>query len=108
MAEQSLQTLNSQKREELWAMRIRQCRESGLGVQAWCAEQGLSYHTYYKWQQKLFRKYAEPTTGFYEISSSVAGGKVAATVRMGMYSADIYAGADERTVLSVLKALKSC
>ena len=48
MTDQSLQALNHQKKEELWASRIQQCRESGLGAQAWCAEQGLSYHTYYK------------------------------------------------------------
>ena len=41
MTDQSLQALNHQKKEELWASRIQQCRESGLGVQAWCAEQGL-------------------------------------------------------------------
>ena len=52
MAEQSLQTLNRQRKEQEWAGRIKACRESGLGVQAWCAEQGLSYHTYYKWQQR--------------------------------------------------------
>ena len=108
MREQSLQALNSQNREELWATRIQQCRESGQGVKAWCAEQGLSYHTYYKWQQKLFRKYSETVDGFYEISSGSIGGKVAATVQVGMYRADIYAGADEQTVFHVLKALKSC
>jgi len=41
MSEQSLQAMNNQKREELWAMRIKQCRESGLKVKEWCAEQGL-------------------------------------------------------------------
>ena len=57
MADQGLQTLKQHKKEELWAKRIQECRESGLGVQDRCAAQGLSYHTYYKWQQKLFRKY---------------------------------------------------
>ena len=108
MAEQSLQAINRQQKEALWASRIKQCRESGLGVQAWCAEQGLSYHTYYKWQQRLFRKYSEPATGFYEVSMSRTGGSAAVTVHIGIYSADVYDGADEQTIRSVVRALKSC
>ena len=108
MSEKSLQALNSQRREELWATRIKQCRESGLGVQAWCAEQGLSYHTYYKWQSKLFRKYTEAETGYYEISSAGNPGRAVASVHVGLYTADIYSGADEQTVQAVVRALKSC
>lgn len=108
MAEQSLQAINQQQKEMLWASRIKQCRESGMGVRAWCAEQGLSYHTYYKWQQRLFRKYSESASGFCEISMSGSGGSAAATVHIGMYSADVYNGADEQTIKAVMKALKSC
>ena len=108
MTEQSLQALNHQKKEELWASRIQQCRESGLGVQAWCAEQGLSYHTYYKWQQKLYHKYASAEVGgFYEVPLGTAG-SAAVTVQIGQYSLEIYNGADERTIRSVLRALKTC
>ena len=109
MTEQSLQALNHQKKEELWASRIQKCRESGLGVQAWCAEQGLSYHTYYKWQQKLYRKYTSAEVGtFYEVPLSSVGSTAAVTVQIGQYSMDIYNGADERTISSVLRALKTC
>ena len=108
MAEQGLQVLNSRQKEELWAMRIQQCRESGLGVQAWCAEQGLSYHTYYKWQSRLFRKYTETESGFYEVSTAGSVGRAVVSVRVGMYTADVYSGADEQTVRAVVKALKSC
>ena len=109
MAEQSLQAFNHQKKEELWAARIQQCRESGLGVQAWCAEQGLSYHTYYKWQQKLYHKYAsEVGSGFYEVHLSSTGNTAAVTVHIGQYSADVYNGANEQTITSVVRALKKC
>ena len=80
----------------------------GMGVQAWCAEQGLSYHTYYKWQSKLFHKYAEQEGGFYEISTSGNSGRAVVSVHVGMYTADVYSGADEQTVQAVVKALKSC
>lgn len=109
MANQGLQALNHQKKEEVWAKRIRQCRDSGLGVQAWCAEQGLSYHTYYKWQQKLYHKYSSDTeTGFYELKVSSGSNLAAVTVHLGANSADIYNGADEQTIQFVLRALKTC
>lgn len=108
MATQSLQTLNHMKKEELWASRIQQCRASGLGVQAWCAEQGLSYHTYYKWQQRLYHKYAEEETAFYEISASGVSSHAAVTLRVGMYTADVFNGAEEQTISAVIRALKSC
>lgn len=109
MAEQSLQALNHQRKEELWAMRIQQCRASGLSIQDWCAEQGLSHHTYYKWQSRLFHKYAEATeNGFYEVQLSSPSKDVAVTVKIGQHSADVYNGADAQTIKAVLKAMKSC
>ena len=111
LTEQSLQTLNHRKKEELWAARIQQCRESGRGVQAWCTEQGLSYHTYYKWQQKLYPKYASYASAevgcFYKVPLNNAG-SAAVTVQIGQYSMDIYNGTDERTISSVSSALKTC
>ena len=109
MSEQSLQVLNHQKKEELWAARISECRESGLGVQAWCAERGISHHTYYKWQQKLYHKYAEATNNqFYEINLNSGNNQAAVTVCLGQFRADVYNGADEHTIRAVMSALKSC
>ncbi len=103
----SLQTLNYQQKAALWLSRIEACRSSGMRVQDWCADQGLSYHTYYKWQQKLFHAY---TSGqqFYEVNCEKPLGKAAVTLRTGEYSLDIYAGADSGTIASVLKAIKEC
>ena len=109
MAELGLQKLNHEKKEELWAKRIQECRNSGLGVQGWCAAQGLSHHTYYKWQQKLFPKHSsESETGFYEVNLRSAGSNAAIIVHMGVYSAEIYNGADEQTIQYALRALKIC
>ena len=90
--------------EEIWALRIKECRESGISVQAWCREQGQSYHTYYKWQQRLYHKLTEPENGFYEISENNRSKAPAVTVQIGIVTADIYNGADEATVCSVLRA----
>lgn len=103
---------DQQKKEEVWAKRIQQCRDSGLSVQAWCTEHGLSYHTYYRWQQKLFPKVTPAMeTGFYEVdvcNGDSSGSMAAVTVHIGAYSADVYNGADEQTVKFVLGALKKC
>ena len=105
---ESLQALNSSQKEELWASRIRQCRESGMRVQDWCAEQGLSHHTYYKWQERLYHKYRECESGFYEVTTTRYSGNVAVTMHIGMYNADVYDGADEHIIAAVVKALKTC
>ena len=104
----SLQTVNSQQKAALWLSRIEACRSSGMRVQDWCAEQGLSYHTYYKWQQRLFREYSSVQQQFYEVNSIQAAGNIAATLRVGEYSLDIYSGADTETIEAVLKAIKGC
>lgn len=104
----SLQTLNYQQKATLWLSRIEACRSSGMRVQDWCAEQGLSYHTYYKWQQRLFRSCAAETQKFYEVNCVEPGGSTAVTLRTGEYRLDIYAGADSGTIASVLKAIKEC
>ena len=109
MAEKTrLQTLNSQQKATLWLSRIEACSSSGMRVQDWCTEQGLSYHTYYKWQQKLFRSYVAESQKFYEVNCVQPGGGAAVTLRTGEYSLDIYAGADSGTITSVLKAIKEC
>ena len=104
----NLQTVNSQQKATLWLSRIEACRSSGMRVQDWCAEQGLSYHTYYKWQQRLFRECAAESQKFYEVNCVQTLGSAAVTLRTGEYSLDIYAGADLGTIASVLKAIKEC
>lgn len=103
----SLQAVNNQQKAALWLSRIEACRSSGMRVQDWCTEQGLSYHTYYKWQQRLFHAC---TSGqqFYEVNCEEPLGKAAVTLRAGEYSLDIYTGADSKTIASVLKAITEC
>ena len=36
-----------------WAGIIRECKESGLGVRAFCANSGFHENTYYYWQKRL-------------------------------------------------------
>ena len=39
-----------------WSARIAECRNSGKAVKAWCAEQGISVQTYYRWERRFVEK----------------------------------------------------
>lgn len=47
------------KREAMlreWSARIAECRGSGKAVKEWCAEQGISVQTYYRWEKRFVEK----------------------------------------------------
>lgn len=106
MSNTGLQAIESQQRRQLWAMRVQECRNSGKSVKEWCAEQGLSYHTYYKWQQKLFHECCESQT-FYEVNVG-SPSTAAITIHSGACTIDVNNGADEALIAAVLRAVKSC
>ena len=39
--EKNLQALNRQEKIAVWSERIADCRSSGIGVKAWCEENGI-------------------------------------------------------------------
>ena len=39
-----------------WSARIAECRNSGKTVKEWCAEQGISVQTYYRWEKRFVEK----------------------------------------------------
>ena len=39
-----------------WSARIAECRNSGKAVKEWCAEQGISVQTYYRWEKRFVEK----------------------------------------------------
>ena len=39
-----------------WSVRIAECRNSGKTVKEWCAEQGISVQTYYRWEKRFVEK----------------------------------------------------
>ena len=42
-----------------WSARIAECRNSGKAVKEWCAEQGISAQTYYRWEKRFVEKAAQ-------------------------------------------------
>ena len=45
-----------------WLVRITECRNSGKSVKAWCAEQGVSIQTYYRWEKRFVEKVTKELT----------------------------------------------
>ena len=103
-----------------WAERIKECRSSKLTVKAWCAENRIKLSTYYTWQKRVFNAVSSKmqlSTGnfapvFAEITQDLpvaaASANVAATLRAGDFSIDIYDNASATFIESMLRGLKSC
>lgn len=107
----ALQTLNEQNKAAGWAVRIAECRNSGLSVREWCSEHNVCAQTYYRWQKRLFEMArAQQEVRFAEVTpvQSAHPNKVAVTVRIAGAEAEICNGADAATVETVLRILKSC
>ena len=106
--EQTLQTVTRQENLALWAERVQACRTSGLTVRSWCAENGIVPNTYFRWQKKVFNAMKPEQEQFYEVPMSKSSSRAAIRVELNGISANIYCGADEGTIRSVLLAMRSC
>ena len=51
----SVQELKHAARLQEWSARVAECRNSGIGVKAWCAEQGIALKTYYNWEKQIVK-----------------------------------------------------
>lgn len=107
--EQGLRQMNANQRAEVWIRRIAACRNSGMTVREWCSQEGLSEKTYFYWQHKLYRMVSEESSfvEFPAVQGPSTNG-IAATVQIGVMRAEIHSGADEQTLTSLLRAMKSC
>ena len=108
------------KRQE-WQERIMECRNSGEPVRRWCAERQICTTTYYRWEREIFGRLAKKEEGSQALAVTMpefaavpataprgASGQAIMTLRTGAAEVDIYAGAGEREIEAVLRALKLC
>lgn len=49
-----LQEVKKQTNRQEWARMVMACRNSGLGVQKWCDQNGINTKTYYYRQRRVF------------------------------------------------------
>lgn len=97
----ALRTQNSlRERAEL----VADCRGSGMTVKAWCAEHGVTYSQYYRWQQKVYEAMQEPE--FVEITAPASDApSPAVSVKLRNASIEVYSGCDASLAAAVLRAL---
>lgn len=107
-----LQNYNNNRNLSKWAMQVEKCRNSGMTVKDWCKKNNLSLSTYYIHQKKVYMaiKEQESSADFYEVGTQmpIARNEPVASLQYNDYRAEIYSGADEETIVSILKAVKRC
>ncbi|MBR0393242.1 MAG: hypothetical protein IJK38_13065 [Oscillospiraceae bacterium] len=107
-SENGLQRMTRESNLALWAEQVRSCKSSGLTVNEWCATNGIRPNLYYQHQKKVFLAMRAKEGQFYEVPAVGLTGRIAASIQINGLSADIHSGADECTVLAILRAMKSC
>ena len=99
----------SRMRTGIWADIIKDCKESGLKVDDYCAQNGLFRNAYFYWLRKV-KEAALTQSGFVEVrqvevSSCYSSPKLTASVN------EIVLGIDENTPMdllaNVIKVLKN-
>ena len=109
MSKTGLQVMNQQSKLALWIEQIEDCRSSGQTVSEWCEAHGISKSTYYTRQRKVY-EVAKGAGTFVEVplEPQITHNGCVATVSSGGMTAEIHAGADEETLASLFRAMKSC
>ena len=115
----SVQELKHAARLQEWSARVAECRSSGIGVKAWCAEQGIALKTYYNWEKQIVKaaiqKYALSTpaqTGLLmQVNpDTMPSGEIETiesevTIRHGESIITLPAGSNTETIADLVKAL---
>ena len=127
MGEMTIQRAGRQQNLLAWSQRVADCRSSGLSVNRWCAEHDIKPKTYYNWQKKVFAAMIEQQKMLVEVtetqshfaelpapmpeSASVPAEEpiqkngLAASIRVGNASLDVYEGANAEVVTALCKVL---
>ena len=119
----------------IWRERVIACRSSGMNVRDWCKAEGIAIKTYYRHERIVLDMTPVPqTVGIRPAQSALpaaenhkgskpsapifaplpslvspAGqraGLLTATVRLGLATVDLYEGASEETLRTLLRVLK--
>ena len=67
-----VQDLKHAAKVQEWSARVAECRSSGIGVKAWCREQGIALKTYYNWERQIVKE----ATRQYSLPAPTQGGQL--------------------------------
>ena len=93
-----------------WSRQVEEYRSSGLSVRAWCEQNQIAVSTFHYRQQKVW-KALQKSSQFVEVPLSLNeshNNNIAALVKFGSICAEVHNGADEATLASLFRVLKSC
>ena len=90
--------------EKEWTEKIRQCRESGLTVSAWCRENDINLKTYYyhlrKIRKKLCEQIAVPLMTVENLCPTVK-------IQIADVTAEITDGTSEQMITTIVRAIRN-
>ena len=115
----SVQELKHAAKLQEWSEKVAECRSSGIGVKAWCAEQGIALKTYYNWEKQIVKaatqQYALPVPARAGLlmqvnpetmpGSDVADIGAGVTIHHGESIITLPAGSSAEAVADLVKAL---
>lgn len=104
-----LVTLKENRNVEIWSKQVEECRNSGLSVRSWCQKNNIAVNTYMYRQAKVWDSLRIKKPEFVEVAvrGCVNLGKTAVSLSFKGIAVDIHNGADENTILSVIKAIRN-
>ena len=102
--------VTSRMRTGQWADIIKDCKESGLKVDDYCAQHGLSRNAYFYWLRKV-KEAAITQSGFVEVQQQVEVSSCYPSPKLTASVNEIVLGIDENTPMdllaNVIKVLKN-
>lgn len=99
-----LAVIKAQVQKVEWTEKIRQCKESGLTVTAWCQQNSINPRAYYYHLKKIRNESSEqiavPVMTVPEICPAVK-------IHIGDAVAEIPEGVSEQTITTVIRAIRN-
>ena len=105
-------------RMEQWRKLIIECKNSGLNVQDWCAQNDITKHAYYYWLRKLREEACEDLPAIpkkakavsfkkIEVETPVPNTATAVIIHLPSTTIEVREGTSRQTIEAVLLALKN-
>lgn len=100
-----IEAIKTEVRERNWEAMVRECRQSGLSVKAWCEQNGINLNTYYVRLRKLREKVCREIVPIEAPKAEVLSG---VKITFGEIVVSLPSGASAETISTVVRALKIC
>lgn len=98
--------MTKEERQDFWATKIAEFKESGQSVPVWCATQDVKPHQMWYWLKKEKQTSVENNTlSWLPLNLSDAGIQSSLLVRVGGVAVEVRPGFDPKLLLDVVKTL---